>query len=180
VDSEYLLVLRISVSEFLLAFIMKYEGRRKTLAKKNVIVVAALAIAAIVIVGVFAAITSTRTIPSNGTIVGVNLGVYLNALCTDQVYAINWTAVNPGGSVTQQVYIVNKGTTDMTISLSNGTWSPAEADQYLTLTWNKGTGTVVHPGVGNATLATLTLSASALYENGTTFNGNVVISGTSP
>jgi hypothetical protein len=180
VDFEYSSMLRISVSEFLLGFSMKYGNRRKTLAKKNVIIVSVLAIAAIVVVGVFAAITSTRTIPSNGTIVGVNLGVYLDSSCTDQVFAINWTNVTPGSYVTQQVYIVNKGTADMTLSLSNGTWSPVEANEYLTLTWDKGTSTVVQPGVGNATLATLTLSASASYQNGTTFTGNVIISGTSP
>jgi hypothetical protein len=183
-DSEYSFVLRISISEFLLTFIMKYEDRRKTLARKNVIVVAALVIAAVLmIVGVFAAITSIRTIPSSGTIAGVNVGVYLDAPCTNQVYSINWTAsnaLNPGSFVTQQVYIVNKGTTDMTLSLSNGTWTPSDANNYLTLTWDKGTETVVQPGVGNATLATLTLSASALFTNGTTFNGNVVITGTSP
>ncbi len=176
-DSEYSFALRISVSEFLLGFNMKYGSRRKTLTKKSVIVVAALALAAIVVVGVFA-ITSSRTIPSNGTIVGINLGVYLDAPCINQVFAINWTAVNPGSFVTQQVYVVNKGTTDMTVSLSNGTWTPVEANEYLTLTWNLGTSTVVHPGVGNATLATLTLTADALYTNGTTFNGNVIISGT--
>jgi hypothetical protein len=145
------------------------------LAKKSVIIVAVLAIAALVVVGVFA-ITSTRTIPSNGTIVGINLGVYLDSACTNQVFAINWTAVNPGSDVTQQVYVVNKGTTDMTLSLSNGTWSPTEANQYLTLSWDK-VGATVHPGVGNATLATLTLAASASYTNGTTFTGNVIISG---
>jgi hypothetical protein len=179
VDSEYSFVLRISVSEFLLGFNMKYGSRRKTLAKKNVIIVSVLAIAAIVAVGVFASITSTRTIPSNGTIVGVNLGVYLDSACTDQVFAINWTSVNPGSFVTQQVYVVNKGTTDMTLSLSNGTWSPVEANEYLTLTWNK-IGATVHPGVVNATLATLTLSASDQFTNGTTFTGNVIITGTSP
>jgi hypothetical protein len=182
VDSEYSFVLRISISEFLLGFNMKYEVRRKTLAKKNVIVLAALVIAAtLMIAGVLALITSFQTIPSHGTIAGVNLGVYLSAPCTDRVYAINWTAsntLNPGSFVTQQVYIVNTGTTDMTLSLSNGTWTPSDANTYLTLTWDLGTTTVVHPGVGNATLATLTLSASDLFTNGTTFDGNVIITGT--
>jgi hypothetical protein len=160
---------------------MKYEVRRKTLAKKNVIVVATLVIAAMLMIAVvLAIITSSKTVPSSGTIAGVNLGVYLDSECTDQVYSINWTAVNPlnpGFSVTQQVYIVNKGTTDMTLSLSNSTWSPSDADKYLTLTWNLEPNTVVQPGVSNAVPATLTLSASDLFTTGTTFTGDVIISG---
>lgn len=157
---------------------MKYGSRRKTLTKKNVIrYVAVLATVAIAIVGVFAAITSIKTIPSSGTIAGVNLGVFSDSGCTIPVTSINWGNVTPGGSVTHQVYIENSGTNNMTLSLSNSSWSPSGVDANLTLTWDK-EGANVNLGVPNAVLATLTLTASASFTTGTDFSVNVIIAGT--
>jgi hypothetical protein len=182
VDSEYLLVLRISISEFLLAFIMKYEGWRKTLMKKNVIVVATLAIAALMIVVVFAAITSIRTIPSTGTIAGVNLGVYSNIDLApihilDDTHGFVWPTVNPDGPpVTVTIYIVNTGTTDLTLSMTTDTW----VEQHgLAVTWDQG-GTVVHryTGPGDIVTATLTLTADPIFRTGADFSVHVIITGT--
>jgi hypothetical protein len=177
VDSEYSFVLRISISEFLLGFNMKYEVRRKRMAKKNVMVVGVLAIAAIMIVVVFAAITSTKTVPSSGTIAGVNLGVYSDPGCTIALDASNpivWGTVNPGAFVTQTVYILNTGTTDMTLALTTSNWVN---QSLLTLTWDKESA-VVNPGLANKVTAILTLTASSSFTTGTDFSVDIVITGT--
>ena len=152
---------------------MKYDDRRKTLAKKNVIAVAALAMATIAIVVVFAAITSTQTVPSHGTIAGINLGVYTDSACTNQLYQINWTTVSNGTSVTQPVYIENKGTTAMTLNMTTTNWVNQSG---LTITWDK-EGTNVNPGVASAVLATLTLTASTGFTTGIDFTVDINIKG---
>ena len=89
--------------------------------QKKTVIVALVIASMMAIAGVLALIQSTKTIPTSGVIAGVDLGVYLDSACTNPVYSINWTAaapLNPGGDVTQQVYIENRGTTDMTLSLS--------------------------------------------------------------
>ena len=143
-------------------------------------VIAALVIASMMMIaGVLALIQSTKTIPSSGIIAGVNLGVYLNAGCTNPVYSINWTdaaPLNPGGNVTQQVYIENSGTTDMTLGLTTNNWLPSGVDANLTLTWDK-EGATVHTGVVNATLATFTLAAISGFTTGTSFSFDVIITG---
>jgi hypothetical protein len=146
--------------------------------KKTIVVVLVIA-SMMMIAGVLALIQSTKTIHSSGIVAGVNLGVFLDVNCINPVNSINWTdatPLNPGGSVTQQVYVENSGTTDMTLGLSSSNWLPSGVNANLTLTWDK-EGATVHTGVANATLATLTLTAISGFTTGTSFSFDVTITG---
>jgi len=121
------------------------------------------------------ALISSRTIASSGVIATTNLGVYSDSACTQSLTSINWGTVSPGGSVARTIYVKNLGTNQLTLSMTGANWSPASADGPITLTWNR-EGTAL--GANQVATATLTLRVSSSISGITTFNVNIVITGT--
>jgi hypothetical protein len=136
---------------------------------------------AVVAIGMFVtlltsgAIISSKTITSTGIIATANLGVYSDSACTQSLTSINWGTVSPGGSVARTIYVKNIGTTQMTLSMTGTNWNPASANGPITLTWNRD-GTALD--ANQVATATLTLSASSSISGITTFNLDIVITGT--
>jgi archaellin len=180
VDSEYSFVLRISISEFLLGFNMKYGGRRKRMALNKKYLAAALAIVAVMMMTtVLALLQTSKTVPSSGTISAFKVGVYADSALTDPLYKINWTNVNPGNSTTQTIYVKNEaGNLNLNLSMTTNTWSatPTNTTDVATVTWNKG-GTVLAPGQNATATVTLTVADNAETQFGLSFDVNVKIIG---
>jgi hypothetical protein len=120
-------------------------------------------------------LTNNQTVPSNGTIAGVNLGIYSDSGCTTTLSTISWGIVTPGTQATQTIYVKNTGTISESLTMAANTWVPSNANTYLTVTWSPTLSTLA---VGASTSATLTLNASASAGNLTTFSCNIVITGT--
>jgi hypothetical protein len=123
-----------------------------------------------------AAILSTnQTVPLNGTINAVNLGVYSDSACTQAVTTLNVGTLNPGGTATQTIYVKNTGNIPETITMTTNNWTPSGAGSSLTLTWNR-QNTVLNAGA--SIQATLTLTAAANTGTLTTFSCDVTLTGT--
>lgn len=139
------------------------------------------AIIALTIIGIFltattAAVLSTnQTVPLNGTINAVNLGVYSDSACTQTVTALNVGTLSPGVTATQTIYIKNTGNVAETLTMTTNNWNPTSASSYLTLTWNRQNNVLA---AGNSIQATLTLTAAANTGSLTTFSCDVTITGT--
>ena len=113
------------------------------------IAVIALTITALALTLTTAAVLSTnQTVPLNGTINAVNLGVYSDSACTQTVTALNVGTLNPGGTATQTVYIKNTGNIPETLTMTTNNWTPTNASSSLTLTWNR-QNTVLNAGAIN-------------------------------
>ena len=121
------------------------------------------------------ALVSSQTVPSGGTITAVNVGVYSNSACTQNCTSINWGTLAPGNSTTQTIYVKNTGTVPVTLSMATANWSPSNANAYLSVTWNRDSYVLA---AGSSVSAKLTLTASASAGSITTFNFNIVITGT--
>ena len=136
---------------------------------------------AIAITGLFltmmtaGALNSTQIVPSGGTITAVNVGVYTNSACTNNCTSIDWGTLSPGGSTTKTIYVKNTGTIPVTLSMTTANWSPSNANNFLTITWNRGN-YVLAPGSSVSTVLTLTASPSA--GSITNFSFDIVITGT--
>jgi hypothetical protein len=139
------------------------------------------AVIAIAIVGIFltattAAVLSTnQTVPLNGTLNAINLGIYSDSACTQTVTALNVGTLSPGGTATQTVYIKNTGNIPETLTMTTNNWAPSSASSSLTLTWNR-QNTVLNAGA--STQATLTLTAASNTGSLTTFSCDVTLTGT--
>ena len=140
------------------------------------IAVIALVITALALTVTTAAVlSSNQTVPLNGTINAVNLGVYSDSACTQTATALNVGTLNPGGTATQTVYIKNTGNVPETLTMTTSNWSPTSASTSLTLTWNRQT-TVLNAGA--SIQATLTLTAASNTGSLTTFSCDVTLTGT--
>ena len=134
----------------------------------------ALATTGIFLTLVTAGIIATQTIPSDGTVTTVNVGVYTDSECTENCTAISWGSLYPSNSTSKTVYVKNTGTVPITLSMTTNSWIPTNAEDYLTLEWDQ-EGTVL--GVGDSVTATLTLTAAADTGDLQDFTVNIVITG---
>ena len=138
-------------------------------------------IIAIATIGVFLVTITTgqllsmQTIGSSGAVTAVNVGVYSNYQCTENCTSISWGTVSPGSTVTRTIYIKNIGNMPLTLSMSTASWSPSNADDYLTLTCNR-QDTVLDSG--EQTTATLTLTVDSDTGSLTDFSFNIIVTGT--
>ncbi|MBN1244251.1 hypothetical protein JXA31_01495 [Candidatus Bathyarchaeota archaeon] len=137
-------------------------------------VIIALATTSIFLTLVTAGIIATQTIPSNGTVTTVNVGVYSDSGCTQNCTSISWGSLYPGNSTSKTVYVKNTGTIPIKLTMTTDSWVPTDADDYLTLTWDK-EGTDL--GVGESVSANLTLTAASTTGDLSDFSFNIVITG---
>ena len=134
----------------------------------------ALATTGIFLTLVTAGIIATQTIPSDGTVTTVNVGVYTDSECTENCTAISWGSLYPSNSTSKIVYVKNTGTVPITLTMTGDMWTPTNANDYLTLDWNQ-QGTVL--GVGESVTATLTLTAAVDTGDLQDFSVDIVITG---
>jgi hypothetical protein len=122
-----------------------------------------------------AVLSNNQTVPLNGTINAVNLGVYSDSGCTQAATTLNVGALNPGNTATQTLYIKNTGNVPETLTMTTNNWNPTNATSSLTLTWNR-QNTILN--AGTSIQATLTLTAAANTGSLTTFSCDVTLTGT--
>ena len=138
-------------------------------------------IAIVAIAGLFLTLTTAglisinQSLPSTGTVSTVNVGVYSDSSCTQQLTSISWGSVAPGSSAARTVYVKNTGTNQITLTMTKANWNPISANGPITITWDKESTTLTANQIATATL---TLSVSSSISLITTFNVDVVITGT--
>jgi len=143
--------------------------------KRSIGAIIALTATGIFLSLVTAGLIATQTVPSNGTISAVNIGVYSDSQCTQNCTNVSWGTIPPGTTPTQTVYVKNTGNTPVTLTMTTGNWTPINANTYLTLTWNRQN---IVLNAGQSTSATLTLAAAADTGSLINFSFNVIITGT--
>jgi hypothetical protein len=139
------------------------------------------ALIAIIATGIVLTVTTAgllsmnQVVPSSGNVIAVNVGVYSDSDCTQNLTSIDWGTIAPGNSVTRTIYVKNTGNTQLTLSMTTTNWNPASADGPITITWNR-EGTTLD--AGQVTTATLTLNVSEDINGITNFSVDIVITGT--
>jgi hypothetical protein len=145
---------------------------------KKITKIAILAIvltASLVAIATAGLLTTSQNVPANGTISTINLGCYSNPGCTTTLTSVDFGTITPGSQSTATVYIKNTGNIAENLTMSTNSWSPVNANTYLTLTWSPASTTLA---AGASTSATLTLAASSGAGALSTFSVNVVFTGT--
>ena len=120
-------------------------------------------------------LTRSISIPSSGVIKAINVDVYWDIGCTQNVTEIDWGTPAPGDVVNNVVYIKNGGTSLVTLSMLSSGWDPAGAGSFLSLTWDREGATV---DAGGVIQASLSLDVSGAITGITDFSFNIVIEGT--
>jgi hypothetical protein len=158
------------------------------MASQKKIVIAALVVALIMMMAsVVALLTSTKTIPSSGTISAFKVGVYTDGTYGTSLTALAFDPISPGYSTIKTIFIRNdapSGGKSMNLSMTVTNWnascSPLNATyNVVTFDFNQ-TGTVLAPTYGVAANITLTALVNNETQAGLTFSNvlNINIIGT--
>jgi hypothetical protein len=128
-------------------------------------------------VGVYAVGITVRKIPSSGRVEVVGIGAYWDDACTQPVSEILWGTLEPSETANRTFYIVNTGNTALTLHLRTASWSPPEAETFISLTWDA-EGLSLEADGRRAVNLTLTVSATIRGVDSFTFD--TILEGVSP
>jgi hypothetical protein len=123
---------------------------------------------------VLSAVQTSRTVSNAGAVKAIGVGVFWNNECTDPLSSIDWGILEPGSSKNVTCYIRNEGNSVSTLSMYASNWSPSNASDYLTLSWDYG-GQSINPD--DVTQVTFTLSVDASIDGITSFSFDITIVG---
>ena len=146
-----------------------------TIQKTTVVGIAVAVVGMMMAVSVLAVLQSNKTFSNTGVISAVNVELYQDSSCTKALSTIDWGSLSPGSSSNRTIYVKNIGSIPISLSMTVNTWSPSNAANYVTLTWNR-EGTALN--AGSSTSALLVLSVSASITSITTFSFNATVRGT--
>jgi hypothetical protein len=104
----------------------------------------------------------------------IAIDVYSNSACTSLLKSVVWGEIVAGGSATKTVYIKNNGDTNVVLSLATENWTPSNADDYMSLTWNYN-GSAIGPGQVREVRLTLNVDSDCPALSG--FGFDIVIIG---
>jgi hypothetical protein len=145
-----------------------FQARRKIL---PLIVLVSIAMATCVA----GLLTSETRVPSAGIVKTVGVGAFWDINCTSRVTEIDWGVVEPGYHVNSTIYLKNEGNAPITLYLDTENWSPSNASNYITLSWDYANQTV-DPGA--VMKINLTLIVSVNITDITNFSFDIIIVGT--
>lgn len=112
------------------------------------------------------------TLPSEGTVKAIGVGVYWDSSCSDPVSLIDWDTIEPGATESVNVYVRNEGNASVTLSLDTESWNPSTASSYMSLDWDYAGQVIDVDGVVGLTLS---LSVSDTIEGITSFSFDIII-----
>lgn len=69
-------------------------------------------------------------------VVALNIGVYSDGDCSSNASSVDWGVVEPGSVQNVSLFVRNEGTVAADLYLTTGDWSPSNASEFLTLTWD--------------------------------------------
>lgn len=135
-----------------------------------------LTISSIGAISISGLLTTSKTLSSQGTINNsLTLGVYSDSGCTTLVNSLAWGSLDAGSVITRTVYVKNLGTVSSTLQCTFTNWTPADAPNHITLTWNR-ENVMLAPGASIS--ATFTITVLGNIHDVTTFSVDVNINAT--
>jgi len=111
-------------------------------------------------------------IGSRGNVRVEGVGVYEDRNCSNATSYLDWGTLEPGSAQNITLYVRNEGNRVATLFLAVDNWNPANASNYMSLSWNYD-GRMLSPM--QTVEVTLTLSVSQNVENIVEFSFDVII-----
>ena len=117
-------------------------------------------------------LTRQNTLYTTGVVAGVDIGVYQDSLCTQNLTGINWGVCYPGETKTVVAYVKNVGTVNATLTITATDWTPALVSTYLSFQTDYG-GQLLQPDNMHPLTFTLVIASAAVAFE--TFDFNIEI-----
>jgi hypothetical protein len=90
---------------------------------------------------------------------GKSIDVYSDINCVSSLQSIDWGTLLPGEKKNVAIYVRNEGESSTVLALNPSGWTPVEAPNFMTITWNY-SGSSVGSGQIMAIVLTLTVNPS--------------------
>jgi len=114
-------------------------------------------------------------VTNTGYVKAIGVEVYFDEECTSEASSIDWGYLSPGERKTIIVYVRNNGTVPMILSHTVQNWNPADAQNYITFSWD-GEGKIVD--AGEVIAVNLSLNVAENITGIESFSFELVIIGT--
>jgi uncharacterized membrane protein len=121
---------------------------------------------------IYGLLSAVATIGSSGVVATAGLKVYQEAACQNELTSIDWGTLIPGQTYSRTVYLKNTGTVTLTLSMNTSGWTPSNAQQYITVSWNL-EGAQINPSTVLTVTLTLTVNSNIQGVTGFSFNINI-------
>jgi len=123
----------------------------------------------------YAMLTTLTVIQGTGSLKSVGIGVYWDLQCTNATSSLDFGLLEPGSQRSFTLYMQNEGNSALTLSMTTENWNPANATDYLTLTWDREGHQV---NADEIIESVITLSVSEDAQGISSFSFDITISGT--
>jgi hypothetical protein len=120
----------------------------------------------------YAVLSAQGKIGSSGRIVVIGVKVTAVGSSAD-LTSIEWGDLTAGSTATRQISVTNNGTIPTTLSMSVGDWVPLIGQQYISITWNYASGTVLQPGASQT--VTITINVNQYVTGVNTFTNAIYV-----
>ena len=121
---------------------------------------------------VYGLMQSSMRIAGTGTVKVVDVGVFWDFNCTEEIHVIDWGLVEPGSANNVTIYVRNEGNVVTTLFMYTENWDPTNATDYLELTWDYESSPLEPSEVAQVTL---TLAVSTNVEGISNFSFDIII-----
>jgi len=116
----------------------------------------------------------SRRINNQAAIKAVGVGVYQDPALTVLLTEINWGVLEPGEEKNHTAYIENDSNVPITLVLTTDNWSPVNASNSISLTWDYDGQSAA---VGGFVEATFTLAVDPAISGIDAFSFDIIIMG---
>jgi hypothetical protein len=113
-----------------------------------------------------------KPVPSNGSVKGINIGLFQDQACTTPVESVHWGLIEPGATANQTIYIRNEGDTNTTLTMTLSNWNPTNSSNYIGIIWNYAGQTL---DINQVIQVTFTLHISENIQGVTDFSFDITI-----
>ena len=131
--------------------------------------ISGLIITAVVVVTIVYFSLSLR---GTGRIKTVGVKAFADPAGTKEISGIDWGEISPGGYAYRTIYLKSTSTTTINLTLSTEAWTPSNASDFLTLSWDYD-GRDLNPG--EIIAVTLALSVDNAITGITDFSFDIII-----
>ncbi|HKZ94552.1 MAG TPA: hypothetical protein VJ249_08250 [Candidatus Bathyarchaeia archaeon] len=144
---------------------------------RQIVVLIAVAVITILIT-VVALYTVMLQNPGNVTYIQtIDIEAYWDTNHTNKVSAIDWGNIEAGTTKNITIYVLNTGNTNIRLSMNTTNWTPTNASENITLSWDYQSQTL---SPNQLLKTTLILNVEPNTRGITTFSFDAIISATQP
>ena len=137
---------------------------KKRLTRRLFFYVLLTVFSSILVSATYATVSSNTIIHCSWAATTIDVSVYWDAACTDEVAAIDWSTLEAKSSEDKTVYFKNTGTSAATLFLDTDNWYPITASRYITLVGDYGNQSI-SPDSEVKVVLTLTISPNYFWDN---------------